>query len=154
MSFAGSVVTFAKLQELMTSAPVVFPGLALAFGVALLAGVGLATQLVLDPAVWVGIVLGAGRPASSALLLVLPVGGADVPIVISLLNAFTGLTVAAGGYVLANVVLLVAGTLVGASGTFLTLLMARPWAARWPTSCSARSRAARRSAPAWPRTGR
>ena len=58
------------------------------------------------------------------LLLVLPVGGADVPIVISLLNAFTGLTVAGGGYVLDNTLLLVAGTLVGASGTFLTLLMA------------------------------
>jgi NAD(P) transhydrogenase subunit beta len=58
-------------------------------------------------------------------LLVLPVGGADVPIVISLLNAFTGLTVAAGGYVLGNTLLLVAGTLVGASGTLLTILMAR-----------------------------
>ena len=57
-------------------------------------------------------------------LLVLPVGGADVPIVISLLNAFTGLTVAAGGYVLGNTLLLVAGTLVGATGTILTLLMA------------------------------
>ena len=55
----------------------------------------------------------------------MPVGGADVPIVISLLNAFTGLTVAAGGYVLSNTLLLVAGTLVGASGTFLTLLMAK-----------------------------
>jgi H+-translocating NAD(P) transhydrogenase subunit beta len=55
---------------------------------------------------------------------VLPVGGADVPIVISLLNAFTGLTVAAGGYVLGNTLLLVAGTLVGAAGTFLTKLMA------------------------------
>ena len=57
-------------------------------------------------------------------LLVLPVGGADVPIVISLLNAFTGLTVAAGGFVLRNTLLLVAGTLVGASGTILTRLMA------------------------------
>jgi NAD(P) transhydrogenase subunit beta len=57
-------------------------------------------------------------------LFVLPVGGADVPIVISLLNAFTGLTVAASGYVLNNVLLLVAGTLVGASGTILTRLMA------------------------------
>jgi NAD(P) transhydrogenase subunit beta len=57
-------------------------------------------------------------------LLVLPVGGADVPIVISLLNAFTGLTVAAGGYVLSNTLLLVAGTLVGAAGTLLTKLMA------------------------------
>ena len=58
------------------------------------------------------------------LLLVLPVGGADVPIVISLLNAFTGLTVAASGFVLDNVLLLVAGTLVGASGTILTQAMA------------------------------
>src|SRR4029077_10781367 len=57
-------------------------------------------------------------------LFVLPVGGADVPIVISLLNAFTGLTVAASGYVLSNTLLLVAGTLVGASGTILTRLMA------------------------------
>jgi NAD(P) transhydrogenase subunit beta len=56
---------------------------------------------------------------------VLPVGGADVPIVISLLNAFTGLSVAASGYVLDNVLLLVAGTLVGASGTLLTQLMAK-----------------------------
>jgi NAD(P) transhydrogenase subunit beta len=58
-------------------------------------------------------------------LLVLPVGGADVPIVISLLNAFTGLSVAASGYVLGNVLLIVAGTLVGASGTLLTRLMAQ-----------------------------
>jgi H+-translocating NAD(P) transhydrogenase subunit beta len=57
-------------------------------------------------------------------LLVLPVGGADVPVVISLLNAFTGLTVAASGYVLDNTLLIVAGTLVGASGTMLTQLMA------------------------------
>ena len=124
VSFAGSVVTFAKLQELMSSAPVVFPGLAVVFGASLVAGVGLATQLALSPAMWVGIVLALVGLLFGA-LLVLPVGGADVPIVISLLNAFTGLTVAAGGYVLDNVVLLVAGTLVGASGTFLTLLMAR-----------------------------
>ncbi|GAB3990726.1 NAD(P)(+) transhydrogenase (Re/Si-specific) subunit beta [Nocardioides marmoraquaticus] len=123
VSFAGSVITFAKLQELMSSAPVVFPGLSLVFGVALVAGVGLATQLTLGPALWIGIVL-ALVGIAFGVLLVLPVGGADVPIVISLLNAFTGLTVAAGGYVLDNVVLLVAGTLVGASGTFLTMLMA------------------------------
>jgi NAD(P) transhydrogenase subunit beta len=58
-------------------------------------------------------------------LFVLPVGGADVPIVISLLNAFTGLSVAASGYVLGNVLLIVAGTLVGASGTLLTQMMAQ-----------------------------
>ncbi len=124
VSFAGSVVTFAKLQELLSSAPLIFPGLAVAFAAGLLGAVGLSTQLVLSPALWVGVVLGLVGLVFG-LLLVLPVGGADVPIVISLLNAFTGLTVAAGGYVLENVVLLVGGTLVGAAGTFLTLLMAR-----------------------------
>ncbi|GAW50365.1 MULTISPECIES: NAD(P)(+) transhydrogenase (Re/Si-specific) subunit beta [unclassified Nocardioides] len=123
ISFAGSIVTFAKLQELMTSRPVVFPGLPVLFGVAGLATITLGVLTVTSPAIWIGIVL-ALLGLAIGLLLVLPVGGADVPIVISLLNAFTGLTVAAGGYVLSNVVLLVAGTLVGASGTYLTMLMA------------------------------
>ncbi len=124
ISFAGSVVTFAKLQELMTSRPVVFPGLPVIFGAALIATIGLSVKTVTGPTIWVGIILGLVG-LLIGLLLVLPVGGADVPIVISLLNAFTGLTVAAGGYVLGNVVLLVGGTLVGAAGTFLTMLMAR-----------------------------
>ncbi|MEI5673131.1 MULTISPECIES: NAD(P)(+) transhydrogenase (Re/Si-specific) subunit beta [unclassified Nocardioides] len=124
VSFAGSVVTFAKLQELMTSRPVVPPGLPVAFVAGLLATVVLTVLVVREPVVSTGVVL-AAVGLVLGVLLVLPVGGADVPIVISLLNAFTGLTVAAGGYVLGNVVLLVAGTLVGASGTFLTLLMAR-----------------------------
>jgi proton-translocating NAD(P)+ transhydrogenase subunit beta len=123
VSFAGSLVTFAKLQELMTSRPVVFPGLPILFGVSILGALALAVVVVVQPAVWAGAVL-AVVGLALGLLLVLPVGGADVPIVISLLNAFTGLTVAAGGYVLDNTVLLVAGTLVGASGTFLTKLMA------------------------------
>ncbi len=123
VSFSGSIVTFAKLQELMTSRPVVFPGLPVAFGGGFLAALVLAGMIVSEPVMWAGIVL-ALVGLALGVLLVLPVGGADVPIVISLLNAFTGLTVAAGGYVLQNTVLLVAGTLVGASGTFLTLLMA------------------------------
>jgi H+-translocating NAD(P) transhydrogenase subunit beta len=107
----------------MTSRPVVFPGLPVIFGAALLGAVVLAVLLVNEPRMWLGIVLGL-LGLLIGVLLVLPVGGADVPIVISMLNAFTGLTVAAGGYVLSNVLLLIAGTLVGASGTFLTLLMA------------------------------
>ena len=123
VSFAGSLVTFAKLQELMTSRPVVFPGLPVAFGLAIAAALALSVLVVVEPALWAGaLLLAVGLLLG--LLLVLPVGGADVPIVISLLNAFTGLTVAAGGYVLDNTLLLVAGTLVGASGTFLTKLMA------------------------------
>ncbi len=123
VSFSGSVVTFAKLQELMTGRPVVPPGLPVLFGAGILAALVLSGLVVREPVMWAGIVL-ALVGLALGVLLVLPVGGADVPIVISLLNAFTGLTVAAGGYVLQNTVLLVAGTLVGASGTFLTLLMA------------------------------
>jgi NAD(P) transhydrogenase subunit beta len=123
VSFAGSAVTFAKLQELMTTRPVVFPGLPVIMAAVLLAAVGAAVAVVLTgslPLAMLLLVLG----LAAGLLLVLPVGGADVPIVISLLNAFTGLAVAASGLVLGNVLLLVAGTLVGASGTILTRAMA------------------------------
>ena len=128
VSFSGSCVTFAKLQELMTTRPVVFPGGPVLFGGAVLAGVGLSAGAVLDAgdgavSPWLLVLLGAVA-LLVGVLFVLPVGGADVPIVISLLNAFTGLTVAASGYVLDNTLLLVAGTLVGASGTILTRMMA------------------------------
>ena len=123
VSFAGSVVTFLKLQELMTTRPVVFPGLPVLYALALVAALGLAVAMVTSPSVVLGVLL-AVVGLGVGVLLVLPVGGADVPIVISLLNAFTGLTVAASGYVLENTVLLVAGTLVGAAGALLTKLMA------------------------------
>ncbi len=128
VSFSGSCVTFAKLQELMTTRPVTFPGGPYLFGGSLAAGVALAVAVVVDAqdaAVSPLLLLALAVVALLVgVLFVLPVGGADVPIVISLLNAFTGLTVAASGYVLDNVLLLVAGTLVGASGTILTRLMA------------------------------
>jgi NAD(P) transhydrogenase subunit beta len=107
----------------MTTRPVVFPG-----GRFVIAGNLIA---VLGVSVWVVQALGtnpllilAGLSLLFGVLFVLPVGGADVPIVISLLNAFTGLTVAASGYVLDSTLLIIAGTLVGASGTILTRLMA------------------------------
>ena len=123
VSFAGSVVTFAKLQELMTTRPVVLPAARWLMIGALAFGVVLAVALVPTASLPLAVALGLAGLALGV-LLVLPVGGADVPIVISLLNAFTGLTVAAGGFVLGNTLLLVAGTLVGASGTILTRLMA------------------------------
>jgi NAD(P) transhydrogenase subunit beta len=124
VSFSGSAITFLKLQELMTGRPVTFPGGPYVFGAVLAAAIGLSVWTVAAGEIWLGIVL-AVVGLAAGVLLVLPVGGADVPIVISLLNAFTGLAVAAGGYVLENALLLVAGTLVGASGTILTRLMAR-----------------------------
>jgi H+-translocating NAD(P) transhydrogenase subunit beta len=123
VSFAGSVVTFLKLQELMTTRPVVFAGYPVLYGLGLLAAIGFSVGLVLIPSMVFAILL-AAVGAGLGILLVLPVGGADVPIVISLLNAFTGLTVAASGYLLDNILLLVAGTLVGSAGTLLTRLMA------------------------------
>jgi H+-translocating NAD(P) transhydrogenase subunit beta len=123
VSFSGSLVTFAKLQELMTTRPVVFPGLPVIMAATLLAGIAASVAVVFTGAIWLAVVLLAIGLAAGV-LLVLPVGGADVPIVISLLNAFTGLAVAASGIVLGNVLLVVAGTLVGASGTILTRAMA------------------------------
>jgi H+-translocating NAD(P) transhydrogenase subunit beta len=123
ISFSGSIITFLKLQELMTTRPVVFPGGRFLIAANLTA--------VLGVSVWVVQALGtnpllilAALSLLFGVLFVLPVGGADVPIVISLLNAFTGLTVAASGYVLDSTLLIIAGTLVGASGTILTRLMA------------------------------
>ncbi|WP_458780253.1 NAD(P)(+) transhydrogenase (Re/Si-specific) subunit beta [Arthrobacter sp. D3-16] len=123
VSFAGSGVTFAKLQELMTTRPVVFKGLPAVMGVVLLAAVAAGAAVILTGSAALAVLL-LVLGLAAGILLVLPVGGADVPIVISLLNAFTGLAVAASGVVLGNVLLVVAGTLVGASGTILTRAMA------------------------------
>jgi NAD(P) transhydrogenase subunit beta len=123
ISFAGSVVTFLKLQELMTTRPIVFAGYPIVYGLGLLAAVAFSVALVLAPSMIFAVLL-AAVGGVLGVLLVLPVGGADVPIVISLLNAFTGLTVAASGYLLENILLLVAGTLVGSAGTLLTRMMA------------------------------
>jgi NAD(P) transhydrogenase subunit beta len=122
VSFSGSVVAFAKLQELMTGRPVVYPMQQFVNGVMAAAAVILAAIAIVGAHVGlVGLVavicLGLG------VAFVMPIGGADVPVVISLLNSFTGLAVAASGFVLSNTVLIVAGTLVGASGTLLTRMM-------------------------------
>ncbi|KQW05032.1 NAD(P) transhydrogenase subunit beta [Leifsonia sp. Root4] len=123
ISFAGSAITFAKLQELMTTRPVLFPGLPVLMGLVLVLAVAGSWATIATGSIGIAVaLLGVGLVAG--VLLVLPVGGADVPIVISLLNAFTGLAVAASGLVLGNVLLVVAGTLVGASGTILTRAMA------------------------------
>jgi NAD(P) transhydrogenase subunit beta len=111
------------LQEVMTTRPVILPGMRYLMIATLSAALVVAVWLIGDVEPVAAVLLGvAGLVAG--LMLVLPVGGADVPIVISLLNAFTGLTVAAGGFVLGNTLLVVAGTLVGASGTILTRQMA------------------------------
>ncbi len=122
-SFSGSVVTFLKLQELMTTRPVVFPGGRFVIAATLAGVLGTGGWTIASGGNTPLLIMG-GLALLFGVLFVLPVGGADVPIVISLLNAFTGLTVAASGYVLQSTLLIVAGTLVGASGTILTRKMA------------------------------
>ena len=125
ISFTGSLVAFAKLQELVSGRPIVYGGQQLVNGLLLAAAVGVAVAIVAGAqSEWllVAILVAA---AVFGVLFVLPIGGADMPVVISLLNAFTGLAAAATGFVLHNNVLIVSGALVGASGTLLTTLMGR-----------------------------
>ena len=124
VSFSGSAVTFAKLQELMTGQPVVIRGQRLINGGLAAAAVGFSIWGLAGRTV-AAVVLLALVALALGVLFVLPVGGADVPVVISLLNSFTGLAVAATGAVLRTTLLIVAGTLVGASGTVLTRLMSQ-----------------------------
>ena len=124
ISFSGSLVAFAKLQELLPGRPIVFAGQHIVNGILFLAllGVGVLAGT-MEAGIWmVVLLLGA---LLFGVLLVLPIGGADMPVVISLLNAFTGLAAASTGFVLENTALIIGGTLVGASGTLLTILMGR-----------------------------
>jgi H+-translocating NAD(P) transhydrogenase subunit beta len=125
ISFAGSMIAFAKLQELLSGRPIVYRGQQFVNGAVLLVGLVLGAAIVAGSerdAVVVGLIAAA---LVFGVLFVLPIGGADMPVVIALLNAFTGLAAAAAGFVLHNNVLIVAGALVGASGTLLTMLMGR-----------------------------
>jgi NAD(P) transhydrogenase subunit beta len=125
ISFSGSMIAFAKLRELIGGRPITYPGQQLVNAVVILVAVGSGIALIAgvqdEWLLWALI----AAAALFGVLFVLPIGGADMPVVISLLNAFTGLAVAAGGFELENNVLIVAGMLVGASGTLLTLMMAK-----------------------------
>ena len=125
LSFTGSVIAFGKLQGLVTEKPVQAPAQRLVNGALFLALVVGAVLAVAarhgEP--WFWLVLAVS--AALAVLMVLAIGGADMPVVISLLNSFTGLAAAATGFVLSNHALIISGTLVGASGTLLTQLMCK-----------------------------
>jgi NAD(P) transhydrogenase subunit beta len=124
VSFSGSAIAFAKLQELMTGRPITYPGQQVFNAVFGLVALGLIVTILVSGStalLWVllaiAFVLG--------IAFVLPIGGADVPVLISLLNSFTGLAVAASGFTLGSNLLIIAGTLVGASGILLTRLMSK-----------------------------
>src|SRR5205809_1173415 len=123
ISFAGSMVAFAKLQELMTGTPITYPSQQLVNGLLAAAIVGFAVAVLAVASVPFSFLSLMILALVLGVAFVLPIGGADMPVVISVLNAFTGLAVAASGFTLNNFALIVAGTLVGASGSLLTKLM-------------------------------
>src|SRR6185369_9766355 len=125
ISFAGSMVALAKLQELIGGRPITYAGQQFVNGAifiaALVCSIALVAGVQDEWLLWVTIL----ASLAFGVLFVLPIGGADMPVVISLHNAFTGLAVALGGFELENNVLIVSGMLVGASGTLLTMMMGR-----------------------------
>jgi NAD(P) transhydrogenase subunit beta len=124
ISFSGSVVAFAKLQELLPGRPITFPAQQVAnaalFGAAILFAILAGST---EAGIWMVLLLACALVFG--VTLVLPIGGADMPVVIAFLNAFTGLAAASSGFTLQNNALIIGGTLVGASGTLLTILMGR-----------------------------
>src|SRR5450756_1936010 len=124
VSFSGSAIAFIKLQELITGRPITYPAQQVINAFVGIAIVGLAVATVLTANVALLVVMSV-LALVLGVIFVLPIGGADVPVLISLLNSFTGLAVAASGFSLGNNLLIIAGTLVGASGILLTRMMSK-----------------------------
>jgi NAD(P) transhydrogenase subunit beta len=124
ISFAGSLVAFGKLQELVSGRPITYPAQQVGNALLFVGSIALAVVAMSSVSFWL-LAAAIGAAALFGIVFVLPIGGADMPVVISMLNAFTGLAAAATGFVLHSNVLIVSGMLVGASGTLLTTLMAR-----------------------------
>src|SRR6056297_1391539 len=125
VTFIGSLIAFGKLQGIVTEKPVRYKGEQVVKSLVFLSGIALAVLLIRNPEqvelygylAAAGILLG--------ILLVMPIGGADMPIVIALLNSYSGIAAAATGFVLSNNILIIAGSLVGASGIILTRIMCK-----------------------------
>ena len=126
VTFTGSVVAWGKLSEKITGKPVLYPGQQIVNSLILLALVAGGVIYSMDPAahydIFIGIVV---LSLVLGVLVVIPIGGADMPVVISLLNSYSGLAACAAGFVIQNNILIVAGALVGASGIILTQIMCK-----------------------------
>ena len=124
ISFAGSLVAFGKLQEIVSGRPITYPAQQVGNALLFVGSITLAVVAMSQVNFWL-LAAAIGAALLFGVVFVLPIGGADMPVVISLLNAFTGLAASATGFVFHSNVLIVSGMLVGASGTLLTTLMAR-----------------------------
>jgi NAD(P) transhydrogenase subunit beta len=126
ITFTGSLIAWAKLQEVMTGKPITYAGQQIVSSLLALAVLGLAGYQVFTPEAALGPFYGVLAIALLlGVLLVIPIGGADMPVVIALLNSYSGLAAAMTGFVINNQVLIVAGALVGSSGIILTQIMCK-----------------------------
>ncbi|HXW08020.1 MAG TPA: NAD(P)(+) transhydrogenase (Re/Si-specific) subunit beta [Vicinamibacterales bacterium] len=125
LTFTGSLMAAGKLQEVIPTRPITYPNQNLVnlslLGIAVVAGIYLVFDPAFSPAFWVIVVLS----LLFGILLIIPIGGADMPTVISLLNSYAGLSAVAMGFVLENKVLITAGALDGSSGFILSVIMCR-----------------------------
>lgn len=123
VTLTGSLVAFAKLQELISGQPIGFAGMKALNALLFISALTLAVMLCLNPgntALFWSLI---GVAGLLGITLVLPIGGADMPVVIALLNSYSGIAAAAAGFIMGNTVLIVSGSLVGASGLILTQIM-------------------------------
>jgi NAD(P) transhydrogenase subunit beta len=123
LTFSGSLIAWAKLQEVMTGKPILFPGQKLVNGLLLAGALALGTYLVVVDANLALYLVLVGAALLLGVLFVIPIGGADMPVVISLLNSYSGIAACMTGFVLGNNALIITGALVGASGIILTKIM-------------------------------
>jgi H+-translocating NAD(P) transhydrogenase subunit beta len=126
VTFTGSGIAFAKLQEVMTGRPISFPGMKVVSALVLAGILGLSIYQVVtpEPHLWPFYTV-VGLSLLLGILLVIPIGGADMPVVIALLNSYSGVAAAMTGFVIGNYVLIISGALVGSSGLILTRIMCR-----------------------------
>jgi NAD(P) transhydrogenase subunit beta len=123
VTLTGSLVAFGKLQEILSGQSIGFPGMKFVNALLLITAIYCVVRVVISPddVNWMYIMIGSA--AVLGLLLVLPIGGADMPVVIALLNSYSGIAAASAGFIMGNTVLIVTGSLVGASGLILTQIM-------------------------------
>ena len=128
VTFTGSMIAYAKLEEKMNSKPLLFSGQQIVNGILLLTVVIGGALFILfpdTPAVYFLFLLIVAISLVLGVMVTIPIGGADMPVVISLLNSYSGMAGCAAGFVLGNTVLIVSGSLVGASGLILTNIMCK-----------------------------
>jgi NAD(P) transhydrogenase subunit beta len=126
VTFTGSIVAYLKLSEKIDGKPVLYKGQQVVNTLLIFVVVGCATAFILNPAgMYIPFLVGVGLALLLGVLFTIPVGGADMPVVISLLNSYSGLAASAAGFVIGNTVLIVSGSLVGASGLILTSIMCK-----------------------------